>query len=71
MDVSQFEKFAEEAEKSAAGVNKVISDVTLAWLLQEAEYPDTTFEDVNLRIKSLFVAAMKSGDWTNVEMLAS
>lgn len=71
MDVSQFEKFAEEAKKSAPGVNKVISDVTLAWLIQEAEYPDTTFEDVNSRIKSLMVASAKSGDWGNVEMLAS
>lgn len=71
MDVSQFEKFAEEAAKSAMGVNKVISDVTLAWFIQEAEYPETTFEDVNERIKSLFVTAVKSGDWTNVEMLAN
>ena len=30
MDVSEFEDFAEEAKKSAPGVNKVISDVTLA-----------------------------------------
>lgn len=71
MDVSQFEKFAEEAAKSAAGVNKVISDVTLAWFVQEAEYPETTFEDVNTRIKSLLGTAVKSGDWSNVEMLAS
>lgn len=71
MDVSQFEKFAEDAKKSAPGVNGVISDVTLAWLLQEAEYPETTFEDVNSRIRSLLAAAVKSGNWKNVEMLAS
>ncbi|MFB0965548.1 MAG: hypothetical protein QMC36_07930 [Patescibacteria group bacterium] len=71
MDVSQFEKFAKEAKKSAAGVNGVISDVTLTWLLQEAEYPETTFEDVNARIQSLLAASVKSGNWKNVEMLAS
>ncbi len=71
MDVSQFEKFAEEAAKSAAGANKVISDVTLAWFLQEAEYPETTFEEVDQRIRSLLITAVKSGDWKNVEMLAS
>lgn len=71
MDVSQFEKYADEAKKSAVGANKVISDVTLAWFLQEAEYPETTFEEIDGRIRSLLVTAVKSGDWTNVEMLAS
>lgn len=70
MDISQFEKFAEEAAKSSPGVNKLVSDVSLAWFLEEAQYPETTFEDVNERLRNLFSTAMKSGDWKNVEMLA-
>lgn len=71
MDISQFEAFAEEAKKSAAGANRLISDVTFSWFVEEAGYSETTFDEVNERVRALFAIALKSGDWKNVEMLAT
>ncbi|MFZ3232281.1 MAG: hypothetical protein WA194_01895 [Patescibacteria group bacterium] len=71
MDVSQFEKFAEEASKSSSSVSAVIGDASLAALVRTAEDPNVPFEEINERIRSLVITAKKNRDWKWMKALAS